>query len=62
MVLKANEAEIARGKAPGPLSRMPIDGLEVGQDLKGAVGEYEVPFAFKGKLKAVTIELVQEKN
>ena len=47
----------ARGKVSGPLTRMPIDGLQVGSDLKGAVGEYEVPFAYKGKIKCVTLQI-----
>jgi arylsulfatase len=47
----------ARGKVSGPLARMPIDGLQIGSDLKGAVGEYEAPFAYKGKIESVTLEI-----
>ncbi len=47
----------ARGKVSGPLTRMPIDGLQVGSDLKGAVGEYEAPFAYTGKINSVTLEI-----
>jgi arylsulfatase len=47
--------EVARGNVPGPLTSMPADGLQVGQDLKGAVGPYKAPFAFTGQIGNVTV-------
>jgi len=55
VTLSLNGNEVARGSVPGPLVQMPADGLQVGRDLKGAVGPYEAPFAFPGKLGNVTI-------
>ncbi|WP_435019639.1 sulfatase-like hydrolase/transferase [Tundrisphaera sp. TA3] len=52
------------GPAAGPakgslLARMPKDGLEVGSDENGAVGPYESPFPFTGKVESVVIEVVK---
>ena len=57
MALAADGRQLASGRAPGPLVEMPIDGLEVGRDKKGAVGPYDVPNAFSGKIRSVEIEL-----
>ena len=38
---------------------MPVDGLEVGQDLKGAVGDYATPNSFAGSIQSVQIRLSQ---
>ena len=46
----------AEGKVPGAIS-MPLDGLQVGQDKGGAVGEYAAPFAFGGTIDSVVVEL-----
>ncbi len=56
IVIKAGEQIIATGRS-SLLSRQPQDGLQVGRDEKGAVGEYAAPFAFKGKLGLVTLDL-----
>jgi len=50
--LALNGRQIARGKTPGAISSMPVDGLQVGADKNGAVGEYAVPFAYAGKVQA----------
>jgi hypothetical protein len=47
---------VARGQAQLP-SRLPTEGLQVGCDENGAVGEYQAPFAFTGKLGQVVLEL-----
>lgn len=47
---------IAEGRTPGPL-QMPVDGLEVGCDERGAVGPYEAPNRFGGEIVSVRIEL-----
>jgi arylsulfatase len=49
--------ELACGKTPGPLTRMPLDGLQVGSDQAGAVGEYSPPFPFAGKIDGVILEI-----
>jgi len=59
MTLKAGEKVIATGEG-GLLDRQPVDGLQVGRDEKGAVGNYTAPFPFKGKLGAVTLDLMEE--
>jgi arylsulfatase len=57
LLLLAGGKEVATGKAPGPITGMPIDGLQVGRDAAGAVGNYPGPFPFTGKLRGVTVEL-----
>jgi len=57
VTLRANGNVLARGKVPGPLEAMPVDGLEVGRDETAPVGKYDVPFAFGGEIRKVTIEL-----
>ena len=57
ITLSLGGREIGRGKVPGPLNRMPQDGLQVGQDRLGAVGDYEAPFAFQGKIDSVTVDM-----
>jgi arylsulfatase len=55
--LSVNGAIAATGKSAGTLNRTPADGLQVGEDLKDPVGEYEAPFTFKGQISHVTIHL-----
>ncbi len=62
VVIKAGDVIIGQGKVSGSMSRMPIDGLEVGQDAKGAVGQYESPFPYDGELKSVLLELQTPKG
>ena len=57
VTLKANEKSLATGKLPGGLVSHPQDGLEIGRDENGAVGDYKGPFPFQGKLGQVVIEL-----
>jgi len=57
VTLTADGEVIGEGRSNSLLTRMPIDGLQVGQDLNGAVGRYPAPSPFKGKVKAVVIEL-----
>ena len=40
---------------PGPITSQPLDGLQVGQDVKGAVGDYPAPFAFPGSVESVLV-------
>ena len=50
--LSLNGKQIAKGRTPGPMSSMPVDGLQVGADRNGAVGDYTEPFAYNGKVQA----------
>jgi arylsulfatase A-like enzyme len=45
----------ATGQAPGAIPAQPREGLTVGNDGKGAVGEYTAPNAFAGKVEEVTV-------
>lgn len=55
--LTVNRRAVASAKLPGLLVKVPQDGLQVGQDANGAVGDYEAPFTFSGKLRGVTLEI-----
>ncbi len=50
-----NGKPFLQGMTAGPLTRMPQDGLQVGKDLLGAVGNYESPFEFSGRIDRVTL-------
>jgi arylsulfatase A-like enzyme len=49
--------QTAKSKVPGTLTQHPIDGLQVGSDTGGSVGNYDSPFKFNGEIEAVEIEL-----
>ena len=49
VTLSVGQRPVAKGQAQ-LLSRMPTDGLQVGRDENGAVGEYAAPFPFTGKI------------
>ena len=55
----AGAALVIEGKVPGMMVAMPQDGLQVGRDMNGAVGRYEAPAAFDGKIKQVVIEVAK---
>lgn len=46
-----------RGKAPGPFSQMPLDGLDVGSDQGGLVGPYPNSNSFTGTIEIANVEL-----
>ncbi len=49
------------GKAAGNvIEKQPVDGLNVGMDDAGAVGDYESPNAFNGTVESVTIDLTSK--
>jgi arylsulfatase A-like enzyme len=56
VMLTADGKTIATGKTPGLLTKTPKDGLQVGRDANGAVGEYATPFPFGGEIGEVTVE------
>ncbi len=59
ILLKVDGKAVGKGKAPGSLTAMPADGIEVGEDMQGLVGRYEQSNAFGGEIGPVTIELVK---
>ena len=56
VTIKSGDQVLATGSS-AILTRQPKDGLQVGQDGGGAVGEYSAPFLFRGKLGPVTLDL-----
>ena len=56
--LAINGRTVARGKAAGPLTALPADGLQVGRDTGGSVGNYKTPNPYQGKIVRVTLELM----
>lgn len=56
LVLRIDGNDAATGRTPGAI-RMPIDGLQVGSDKDGPVGEYQAPFTFTGKLTNVIVSV-----
>ena len=57
VTLTADGKTVATGSLAGSMMQQPIDGLQVGSDKGGAVGDYEQPFPFNGEIGNVTIEL-----
>jgi hypothetical protein len=57
MSLSRDGTVIASAMARGPLRRQPDDGLQVGRDEGGAVGDYPPPFPFAGRLGSVTVQV-----
>jgi hypothetical protein len=51
---------VATAKGTGTLTKMPVDGLQVGRDAAGAVGDYQTPFPFAGEIGEVKIRLSKE--
>ena len=56
--LTVGDHKAAKGKTPGAFKDQPLDGLQVGQDLNGPVGDYEDPHPLEGKVTKCVIELV----
>ena len=57
VTLQIDGVKFATGEAPNAMIRMPLDGLQVGRDLNGAVGEYRAPFEFKGRILSLTLNV-----
>jgi arylsulfatase len=57
LTLRVAGRQVASGKAPGAIPSMPADGLEVGRDENGAVGDYEVPHVFQGTIRSASVEI-----
>ena len=50
-------AEVVQGSVEAALSTQPLDGLQIGQDTHGNVGDYESPFPLNGQVEKVILEL-----
>lgn len=59
VVVKSGGRFLFEGNVAGLLDSMPIDGLQVGRDDGGIVGDYDADFGFDGKIKRVVITLHQ---
>ena len=57
MNLLINGESAATAKAPGAIPGMPSDGLDVGADRGAAVGPYQTPNPFSGKIASVIVEV-----
>jgi arylsulfatase len=60
LTLSVNGTVVASEKGHGTLTRLPLDGLQVGRDASGAVGEYEAPFTFGGEIGRLSIHLSEK--
>ncbi len=49
--------ELLSGKLEGVLETMPLDGLQVGRDLAGNVGEYDGDFPYDGTIEKVVLTI-----
>ena len=59
VTLKVDDKVVAEGKTPGPMLDMPLDGLEVGVDLNGAVGGYPADEKFEGTVKNLKLKILK---
>jgi hypothetical protein len=50
-----NGQEVATGNSGGLLTKEPGEPLCIGKDETTAVGDYDLPFAFKGSITAVVM-------
>ena len=57
MTLSLDGKVVARAKAPASFPSEPVDGLEVGFDDKGNVGDYDGQFRFGGEIHQTLIEV-----
>lgn len=57
LTLKLDGQIVAEGKTKGTLPAMPVDGLDVGADTAGLVGNYGPANSFVGTIKSVTVDL-----
>lgn len=55
--LFAGKRKMGSGKVSSLVKEMPIDGLQVGRDEGGTVGDYKDAFDFDGKIKKVRIKI-----
>ncbi len=51
------DKQVKVAHVPGLMVQQPLDGLQVGQDIKGAVGDYETPFELQGRVLRVLVTI-----
>lgn len=57
--LFSGKRRLGGGRLSGLVRKMPLDGLQVGRDDGGTVGDYEDAFAFDGKIRRVKIKILK---
>lgn len=57
LALALDGNQVASGKAAGPITAMPVDGLDVGSDTGGLVGPYGEDNNFNGTIESLVIKL-----
>ena len=57
LTLMIGDETIAQRKLSRSVPQQPQDGLQVGKDTGGEVGDYKVPFALDGKVNGVIVEV-----
>ncbi|QDT10671.1 arylsulfatase [Planctomycetes bacterium K23_9] len=57
ITIHVDEKKVASERIAGCLVEQPVDGLQVGQDTNGAVGDYKAPFALIGDVDKVILKL-----
>ena len=55
--LSTGKRKLGNGKVSSLVKEMPLDGLQVGRDEGGTVGDYKDAFDFNGKIKKVRIKI-----
>ena len=55
VTIMANGEVIGRGNASGPVSKTPLDGMQIGSDQNDPVGDYKGPFTYSGMIKKVVL-------
>ena len=55
--LFADSKTVATGNVHGLLEKQPQDGLQVGQDTNGTVGDYAAPNKFNGEIASAKLDL-----
>ncbi len=58
IILQVDGKQVGQGKATSAVTMMPTDGLDVGEDTGGLVGNYSKTNSFPGTIKSVSIELL----
>ena len=57
---KSKGTSVGNGKVDGGLQEMPAEGTDVGQDLKGKVGNYANDHVYDGEIESVSLKILSE--
>jgi arylsulfatase len=58
LTLGVDGKDVAVAQLPGPLVEQPLDGLQVGSDAAGQVGDYSGPYPLDGEVESVIVKVV----